>query len=117
MTTGSDRSSPPIPALRRRLPRLQQRQKGERPPPAERAFPRKREDHTGGGRGRDGHEGRVAAGQRVANFAPHGVQEGRFVAIDSETGKVAWTMMTDQPLIGGALATAGNLVFFGEGNG
>jgi outer membrane protein assembly factor BamB len=65
----------------------------------------------------DGHEGRVAAGQRVTNFAPHGVQEGRFVAIDSETGKAAWTMMTDQPLMGGALATAGNLVFFGEGNG
>jgi alcohol dehydrogenase (cytochrome c) len=50
---------------------------------------------------RDGHEGRVAAGRRVTNFAPHGVQEGRFVAIDTETGKVAWTMMTDQPLMGG----------------
>jgi glucose dehydrogenase len=39
------------------------------------------------------------------------------VAIDTETGKLAWTHMTKQPLIGGALATAGNLVFFGEGDG
>jgi len=30
---------------------------------------------------------------------------------------VAWKYDTEQPLIGGALATAGGLVFFGEGNG
>src|ERR1700736_2959755 len=41
----------------------------------------------------------------------------RAKAADTETGKIAWTVMTKEPLIGGALATAGNLAFFGEGNG
>jgi glucose dehydrogenase len=45
------------------------------------------------------------------------VQDGRFVAIDTQTGKIAWTVMTDQPLMGGALVTAGNVAFMGEGNG
>jgi glucose dehydrogenase len=39
------------------------------------------------------------------------------VALDVETGKIAWQYKAPQPLIGGALATAGNLVFMGEGNG
>jgi outer membrane protein assembly factor BamB len=34
-----------------------------------------------------------------------------------DTGKVAWGVKTPQPLIGGTLATAGNLVFNGEANG
>jgi alcohol dehydrogenase (cytochrome c) len=62
-------------------------------------------------------KGRIRLGSAFSNVEPHGVQDGRFVAIDTETGKIAWTYMTPQPLIGGALATAGNLVFFGEGNG
>ena len=61
--------------------------------------------------------GRIRLGSAFSNIEPHGVQDGRFVAIDTETGKIAWTYMTPEPLIGGALATAGNLVFFGEGNG
>ena len=44
-------------------------------------------------------------------------QWGTFTAIDLNTGKRAWQVNTDQPMIGGALATAGNLVFTGEGNG
>ena len=44
-------------------------------------------------------------------------QWGTFTAIDLNTGKRAWQVKTDQPMIGGALATAGNLVFTGEGNG
>lgn len=44
-------------------------------------------------------------------------QFGTFTAIDLNTGKRAWQVKTDQPMIGGALATAGNLVFTGEGNG
>jgi len=44
-------------------------------------------------------------------------QSGTFTAIDLNTGKRAWQVKTDQPMIGGALATAGNLVFTGEGNG
>ncbi len=44
-------------------------------------------------------------------------QWGRIVAVNMDTGKVAWGVKTEQPLIGGLLATAGNLVFNGEGNG
>ena len=44
-------------------------------------------------------------------------QWGRLSAVDYNTGKVAWKFDTEQPLIGGALATAGGLVFYGEGNG
>jgi alcohol dehydrogenase (cytochrome c) len=62
-------------------------------------------------------KGALRLGSAFTNISPHGVQDGRFVAIDTETGKVAWTKMTAQPLMGGALATAGNLVFFGEADG
>jgi alcohol dehydrogenase (cytochrome c) len=61
--------------------------------------------------------GQLRLGSAFVNVTPHGVQDGRFVAIDTETGKIAWTYMTPQPLIGGALVTAGNLTFMGEGNG
>ena len=44
-------------------------------------------------------------------------QWGRLAAVNLDTGKMAWKFDTDQPLIGGVLATAGNLVFNGEGNG
>jgi alcohol dehydrogenase (cytochrome c) len=44
-------------------------------------------------------------------------QYGTFTAINLNTGKRAWQVETEQPMIGGALATAGNLVFTGEGNG
>ncbi|WP_246024865.1 pyrroloquinoline quinone-dependent dehydrogenase [Paraburkholderia dinghuensis] len=44
-------------------------------------------------------------------------QWGRLVAVNVDTGKIAWAYKTDQPLIGGVLATAGGLVFNGEGNG
>jgi len=44
-------------------------------------------------------------------------QWGRAVAVDIDTGKVVWKHDTDQPLMGGAMATAGGLMFFGEGNG
>ena len=42
---------------------------------------------------------------------------GLLSAIDLITGKVLWQVKTTQPLVGGVLATAGNLVFTGEGNG
>ncbi|HEY5340638.1 MAG TPA: PQQ-binding-like beta-propeller repeat protein, partial [Candidatus Aquilonibacter sp.] len=61
--------------------------------------------------------GHLRLGSAFTNVEPGGVQDGRFVAIDTETGKIAWTAMTAQPLIGGALATAGGLAFVGEGNG
>jgi alcohol dehydrogenase (cytochrome c) len=44
-------------------------------------------------------------------------QYGTFTAIDLNTGKIAWNVETEQPMIGGSLATDGNLVFTGEGNG
>lgn len=44
-------------------------------------------------------------------------QWGRVAAVNVDTGKMAWKFDTAQPLIGGALATAGDLVFYGEGNG
>lgn len=42
---------------------------------------------------------------------------GLLSSIDLTTGKVAWQTRTAQPLIGGVLATAGGLVFMGEGSG
>ncbi len=43
---------------------------------------------------------------------------GTLSAIDlSRKGRIAWQTRTDEPLVGGVLATAGDLVFTGEGNG
>jgi len=44
-------------------------------------------------------------------------QSGRLVAVNLDTGKVAWSVKTPQPLIGGVLATSTDLVFNGEANG
>ncbi len=44
-------------------------------------------------------------------------QFGNVTAVNLDTGKIVWKARTDQPMIGGVLATAGNLVFAGEGNG
>jgi alcohol dehydrogenase (cytochrome c) len=44
-------------------------------------------------------------------------QFGVLSAVNLDTGKIAWSAKTDQPLMGGVLATAGNLVLTGEGNG
>lgn len=44
-------------------------------------------------------------------------QFGNVTAVNIDTGKVVWKARTDQPMIGGAMSTAGNLVFAGEGNG
>ncbi|MGO4809900.1 pyrroloquinoline quinone-dependent dehydrogenase [Cupriavidus sp. 2MCAB6] len=48
---------------------------------------------------------------------PSEAQWGKLSAVNIDTGKVAWDFKTEQPLIGGVLATAGGLVFNGEGNG
>jgi alcohol dehydrogenase (cytochrome c) len=42
---------------------------------------------------------------------------GNVTAVDYNTGKIKWQVKTPLPMIGGALATAGGLVFTGEGNG
>ena len=44
-------------------------------------------------------------------------QWGNVCAVDYNTGKIAWKVKTEQPMIGGILATGGGLVFTGEGNG
>ncbi len=44
-------------------------------------------------------------------------QWGNVTAVDYDTGKIAWKVKTAQPMIGGILATAGGLLFAGEGNG
>lgn len=61
--------------------------------------------------------GQIRLGSAFTNVKPHGVQNGPFVAVNMDTGKIDWQYLAPQPLIGGALATAGNLVFTGEGNG
>jgi len=48
---------------------------------------------------------------------PGGKQTGNVTAVDYNTGKILWQQPTDEPMMGGALATAGDLVFAGEGNG
>jgi alcohol dehydrogenase (cytochrome c) len=42
---------------------------------------------------------------------------GNVTAVDYNTGKIAWQVKTPLPMMGGALATAGGLVFTGEGDG
>jgi alcohol dehydrogenase (cytochrome c) len=42
---------------------------------------------------------------------------GKLVAVNYNTGKIQWSVKTPEPMIGGALATAGGLVFAGEANG
>jgi len=48
---------------------------------------------------------------------PGETQYGLFSAVDLRTGKIAWQRRVDQPMMGGALSTAGGLTFTGEGNG
>jgi PQQ-dependent dehydrogenase (methanol/ethanol family) len=48
---------------------------------------------------------------------PSEAQWGKLSAVNIDTGKVAWDYKTEQPMMGGVLATAGDLVFTGEGNG
>jgi alcohol dehydrogenase (cytochrome c) len=48
---------------------------------------------------------------------PGSDQFGNVTAVDYNTGKIAWQKKTPLPMMGGALATAGGLVFTGEGDG
>ena len=61
--------------------------------------------------------GTMRLGSTFVNVKDNGLQDGTFSAINVDTGKIDWQYKAPQPLIGGALATAGNLVFTGEGNG
>lgn len=44
-------------------------------------------------------------------------QSGNITAVNYNNGKIRWQVNTPEPMIGGILATAGGLVFTGEGNG
>lgn len=48
---------------------------------------------------------------------PGSDQFGNVTAIDYNTGKIKWQVKTPLPMMGGALTTAGGLVFTGEGDG
>ncbi len=48
---------------------------------------------------------------------PGAEQWGNISAVGYNSGRIVWQVKTEQPMIGGALATAGGLVFAGEGNG
>jgi PQQ-dependent dehydrogenase (methanol/ethanol family) len=48
---------------------------------------------------------------------PEEEQWGNVTAVAYDTGKIRWKVKTAQPMIGGIMATAGGLVFTGEGNG
>ena len=61
-------------------------------------------------------KGRLWLGSAFTGIAAE-KQYGTFTAIDTDTGKVAWQKKMDQPMMGGSFATAGGLVFTGEGNG
>ncbi len=61
-------------------------------------------------------DGKLWLGGAFTNV-PDGIQTGNVTAVDYNTGKIAWQVKTPQPMIGGILATAGGLIFTGEGNG
>jgi alcohol dehydrogenase (cytochrome c) len=48
---------------------------------------------------------------------PGEAQWGTVSAVDLNTGRIAWQVKTEQPMMGGVTSTAGGLVFTGEGNG
>ena len=63
------------------------------------------------------HPGFMHTGSVFTNVKKPEVQTGTFSAIDVDTGHIAWQYHAAKPMIGGALATAGGLVFTGEGDG
>jgi alcohol dehydrogenase (cytochrome c) len=59
--------------------------------------------------------GQYSAGNMAVNLKMP--PSGTFTAIDTNTGALAWQYKSDRPMYGGALATAGGVVFAGEMNG
>jgi alcohol dehydrogenase (cytochrome c) len=63
------------------------------------------------------HPGFIRTGSLFANVKRPKVQTGTFSAIDVDSGKIVWQYHAPMPMVGGALATAGGVVFAGEGDG
>lgn len=67
------------------------------------------------------HETEVKAGEKPIRYAASEPTDderwGVLSAIDLRSGQIAWQQKTSQPLVGGVLATAGGLLFCGEGDG
>ena len=61
-------------------------------------------------------EGKIWLGGAFKTI-PTEEQWGNVTAVNYNTGRIRWQDKTPQPMIGGILATAGGLVFAGEGNG
>tara|TARA_B100000482_G_scaffold192183_1_gene179345 strand:- start:25293 stop:27035 length:1743 start_codon:yes stop_codon:yes gene_type:complete len=61
------------------------------------------------------------SGEKIIKYTSSEISDdsqwGLLSAINVSTGKILWQHTTEQPLLGGSLATKGNLVFVGEGNG
>src|SRR5258707_14683840 len=58
--------------------------------------------------------GQAYVGAAVAMYPPKGeTNMGNFIAWDGKTGKIAWSNKEEFSAWGGALATAGNVVFYG----
>lgn len=62
-------------------------------------------------------KGDLPAIQYVSSEPNQDARWGVLSAINLSTGKMRWQVKTEQPLMGGVLATRGDLVFMGEGNG
>jgi alcohol dehydrogenase (cytochrome c) len=61
--------------------------------------------------------GRIYGGVRVRMAPGPGGNRGRFIAWDASTGTIAWENREPFAVAGGALATAGGLVFYGTLDG
>ena len=61
-------------------------------------------------------QGRLWLGGAFAAI-PGEDQWGNVSAVNVDTAEIVWQAKTEDPMIGGALTTAGNLVFAGEGDG
>ncbi len=61
--------------------------------------------------------GKLYTGATIRMSAGPGGSLGRFVAWDAATGTIAWQVQEPYPVTGGALATAGGLVFYGTMDG
>jgi glucose dehydrogenase len=59
----------------------------------------------------------LSQGPSGLKVTPYGKVDGWMGAINTTNGKVAWQTTVPAPMVGGAVATAGNLVFSGSSNG